>query len=476
MTQLTFYIHTFGCQMNVNDSDWLERVLLARGFCPAEKGQEAQANVIILNTCSVRDKPEQKVYSFLGRIRRQTRGKADPLICIGGCVAQQIGRGFFSRFKQVRLVFGTDGLIDAPDAIAELLAKPNKRMCLVDFAKSFPERDACWQDKAVPAAAYVNIMQGCNNFCAYCIVPFTRGRQKSRTREAVLTECKTLLDQGAKDITLLGQNVNSFGLDKYGDGTSFSQLLRDVAALDGLQRLHMVTPHPKDIADEVIQAFADLPVLCPRLHLPLQSGSDRILHRMGRRYDAARYMNIVERLKQARPDILISSDIIVGFPGETEEDFADTMKIMAEVPFVQSFSFIYSDRPGTKASVMPDKLTREEATERLTRLQALQTAQTEAQMLSYMDTTAEVLFDEAVVSGANVEGSTAGEVADSIIVTRPDAVATHWQGRDQYGWPVSVHLEKPAALYGSILPVKITKARMHSLEGVLVDTVGGTCR
>ena len=324
MAQGTFHIITFGCQMNVNDSFWLARSLQRRGFVesPLEK-----AEVVILNTCSVRDKPEQKVYAALGRIKYETRRVPGSFAVVAGCVAQQIGAGFFERFPQVRLVVGGDGLAMAPDAIERLHGDPSLRLNLTDFSEIYPERDPALPAQGegeIPPVAFVNIMQGCDNFCTYCIVPFTRGRQKSRDAGAILDECRALIDNGAKEITLLGQNVNSYGLDKHASGdTSFARLLRKVSELPGLARLRFVTPHPKDLSPEVIAMFGEVPNLCPRLHLPLQAGSDRVLARMNRKYDMARYMTLVEGLRAARPDIALSTDLIVGFPGETEEQFQE---------------------------------------------------------------------------------------------------------------------------------------------------------
>ena len=262
-------------------------------------------------------------------------------------------------------------------------------------------------------------MQGCDNFCAYCIVPFTRGRQKSRGSAAIIDECKALLDNGAREITLLGQNVNAFGQDKSGDGTSFAALLRKVAALPGLERLRYVTPHPKDMGPEDIDAFTELPQLCPRLHLPMQAGSDAVLARMKRRYDSAAFLDLVERLRKARPDLALSTDLIVGFPGESEQDFQDTLRMMRASNFMSSFSFCYSDRPGTRASLFLDKIPAEVAQDRLLRLQALQ--------------------DEL---GANWLRHRVGDET-TLLIENPSPKESQgpepsWQGRDPYGAPVHV--------------------------------------
>uniref|UniRef100_B8DRJ2 tRNA-2-methylthio-N(6)-dimethylallyladenosine synthase n=1 Tax=Nitratidesulfovibrio vulgaris (strain DSM 19637 / Miyazaki F) TaxID=883 RepID=B8DRJ2_NITV9 len=476
MSDRTFHILTFGCQMNVNDSDWLARALVARGFTEAPLGK---ARVNIVNTCSVRDKPEQKVYSVLGRIRQATRKLPDAFAVVGGCVAQQIGSGFFTRFPQVRLVFGGDGSSMAPQAIERLCAEPGLRLSLLDFSEEYPERDAQLDAGPVPPSAFVNIMQGCDNFCAYCIVPYTRGRQKSRAADAVVRECAELVERGAKEITLLGQNVNSYGQDAEaarqatvaGDGNAvtFAELLHRVAALPGLARLRFVTPHPKDIAPEVIDAFGTLDNLCPRLHLPMQSGSDRILKAMGRKYDMARYMDIVHRLKAARPDIQLSTDIIVGFPGETEQDFEDTLSAMRAVGFAASFSFCYSDRPGTRAEMLPGKLDAAEKAARLARLQEWQNDYTEQCLRNMVGLHTMVLLDGMSRKPGMATPESHEGVHDGATGT-PGGES--WQGRDPYGQAVNVVMPPrteggPEGWLGRIVPVTIVEAKKHSLRGVL---------
>ena len=508
-----FHIQTFGCQMNASDSDWLSRSLKSRGFM---EGPFEEAGLHILNTCSVRDKPEQKVYSELGRIARfcKVNKRKGVTVCVGGCVAQQVGPALVRRFPQVRLLFGTDGIARAPEAICRLTEEPGLRLQLLDFADNYEERideridgpsqgiSGPLRDEGTPPAVFVNIMQGCDNFCTYCIVPYVRGRQKSRRAEAVLRECRALLDSGAREITLLGQNVNSYGQDKHADGSSFADLLYKVSALPGLERLRFVTPHPKDIAPEVIEAFAEIKSLCPRLHLPLQSGSDRILHAMNRRYDTAKYLDIVERLKKARPDIILSTDIIVGFPGETEEDFQDTMRIMREAGFATSFSFVYSDRPHAKATLLSGKVPRAVALERLSRLQDWQN-QTSDRVLEGMVKKESVVLLESksrwnVVldedydasnqsnSSARSSGGSTGPRSDdgtdeagntSPAVGKPASrrnslLYGSWQGKTPEGFIVNVNLPSEPDITtltrgweGAMLPVRIEAAARHSLKG-----------
>ena len=508
----SFHIQTFGCQMNANDSDWLARSLKARGF--AESGF-AEADIYIINTCSVRDKPEQKVYSELGRIARHCKvhKRRNVTVCVGGCVAQQVGPPLIRRFPQVRLLFGADGIAHAPEAISRLMEEPGLRLSLLDFVDHYEERSPVWTglstppateetpgaapgaelvsetapgstpgpepvsgtDRA-PASAFVTIMQGCDNFCAYCIVPFVRGRQKSRRPEAVLDECRALLAAGAREITLLGQNVNSYGLDGAGGNRAggpegeggFADLLYAAAKLPGLERLRFVTPHPKDIAPRVIEAFADLPALCPRLHLPLQSGSDRILKAMNRRYDTARYLDIVRRLKEARPDIVLTTDVIVGFPGESEADFQATMDVMREVGFASSFSFVYSDRPGAKAVLLPGKVERAVALERLSRLQEWQNQASVKVLEGMAGKTAEVLIEGRSRWDSLLDEASGPEAFRVGVAPCADEQDEAWQGKTPQGFIVNVPLaSRPggAGWEGAMIPVFIEAAARHSLKG-----------
>ncbi|WP_446425298.1 tRNA (N6-isopentenyl adenosine(37)-C2)-methylthiotransferase MiaB [Mailhella sp.] len=441
-----YHCITFGCQMNVNDSHWVARALERRGF--VEKPLE-EADVVFLNTCSVREKPEQKVHSALGRVHQ-----ANPRAVVGvaGCVAQQLGMELMRRHPQVRLLAGTDGIAPAPDAFVRLLAEPKLRLTYLDFTESFPDRDPYLLDgegrpaqgEAAPVA-YVNIMQGCDNFCAYCIVPYTRGPRKSRSTQSVLDECRDWVARGAGDITLLGQNVNVFGKDRYGDGTSFPELLRKVAAIPGLRRLRFVSAHPRDFSSETIEMFAVLPQLMPRLHLPLQSGSDSMLRKMGRGYDMERFLGVVEGLRKARPDFALSTDLIVGFPSETEEEFEDTLKAIDSCGFMSSFSFCYSDRPGTRASAMPFKIPHEVQLQRLERLQTLQNERAEAWLRTRVGLRTDVLL----------EGPSHKQEGQNL-----------WQGRDPWGDSVNVLMPEGQGRAGQFVDVKIEKAKKHSLMAV----------
>ncbi|WP_319543841.1 tRNA (N6-isopentenyl adenosine(37)-C2)-methylthiotransferase MiaB [uncultured Pseudodesulfovibrio sp.] len=442
---MKFHITTFGCQMNVHDSQWLSRALESRGWVEAD---ESEAQVFILNTCSVRDKPEQKVYSELGRVAAHMKRDGNVFAAVGGCVAQQIGKGFFDRFPFVKLVFGSDGIAGAPNALERIAAGKEDRLALLDFVSIYEEREQP-EEKSITIPetrqAFVNIMQGCDNFCSYCIVPYTRGRQKSRHPEAIIDECRLLVESGIREISLLGQNVNSFGLDKGCAGVSFAELLTKVAAIEGLDRLRFTTSHPKDIAPEVIAAFGELENLCPSLHLPMQAGSDRVLKAMRRKYDIARYLSIVEGLKNVRPDIALTTDIIVGFPGETEEDFQETLNMVERVGFESSFSFKYSDRPGVAAVNMEPKVSPEEASERLMRLQTLQNNITRKCLKNLV----------GIETDAFIEG----------LSRKQDGPQTAWKGRDPAGRIVNVDMDRDSGLVGMMVPVKIVEAKKHSLNG-----------
>ncbi|MBD5627415.1 MAG: tRNA (N6-isopentenyl adenosine(37)-C2)-methylthiotransferase MiaB [Desulfovibrio sp.] len=461
MQPRSYHILTFGCQMNVHDSGWLAAALEARGFAQAAL---EDAEVVVINTCSVREKPEQKVMSALGRVRQATGGDGRVLVAVAGCVAQQLGAELFDRSPQVRLVAGSDGIAQAPEAIQRLLAEPAARLTLCAFTEAFPEKEAAPRHAAGPSAL-VTIMQGCDNFCAYCIVPFTRGRQKSRKAGAILEECRQRIAEGAVEITLLGQNVNAYGQDKTGDGTSFPRLLEQVAALPGLARLRYVTPHPKDMGPEDVAAFGSLPALCPRLHLPLQAGSDAVLKRMRRRYDSAGFLRLVEGLRSARPDIALSTDLIVGFPGETESDFQATLDMMEACGFMSSFSFCYSDRPGAAAARFPDKVAPEVQHERLLRLQALQDRLGQRWLHGRVGQATTLLIE-----GKSPRQEPAPTTQADAPGTSPAAPLEDWQGRDPYGVPVHVPLPKGIDHTGRLIPVDIVAAKRHSLVGRLAPS------
>lgn len=440
----SFHIITFGCQMNVRDSQWLGARLRSRGFAEAPV---ANAEVIILNTCSVREKPERKVRSALKRVWEETGRDPLRLVAVAGCVAQQLGAALHEASPQTRLIAGADGINQLPAAIEELLPEPEKRLAILDFSAAYAERPL---DASSGPCAYVNIMRGCDNFCSYCIVPFTRGRQKSRAAEAILAECRTRLAEGALELTLLGQNVNAWGKDLGAGKAAFYELLSQTASLPRLERLRYVAAHPRDMDDAAVGAFAEFPALCPALHLPLQSGSGSMLMAMRRRHTPQDYLRLVEKLRAARPDIALSADIIVGFPGEREADFQDTLSLMREVRFVSSFSFRYSDRPGTRAALMPDKVAEDVKQDRLERLQALQEELSSAWLASRVGKTVSVLLERP---GARQTGENS------------------WQGRDAHGATVNIPIAESISPAGALVEARITASKHHSLAGELTRLI-----
>lgn len=495
----SFHCITFGCQMNVNDSAWIARSLVNMGW---QETDMEHADFVFLNTCSVREKPQHKVLSTLGMIR-----DINPQASVGvaGCVAQQMGEKLWEKNAHVRLVLGSDGIIHAPEAFLRIAKHKRLRLSYLDFTETFPDRKSVLlpfkevdylptgtssqkkSQKSNDTRAFINIMQGCDNFCAYCIVPYTRGPRKSRPVNSILDECKEWLDRGISDITLLGQNVNVFGNDKGKEQEcSFHELLYKVANLDGIKRLHMVTPHPRDFSDATIKAYQDLPQLAPRLHLPIQAGSDTVLKAMGRGYTNSDFLKLVEKLKIARPELALSSDIIVGFPGETEEDFQETLRIVKEVNFIASFSFAYSDRPGTRASKMENKIPTKIQSERLNRLMEQQSAQEEAWLKSLEGKETDVLLESHsskpqyshitqspkdkpaslikeenanLNNISNIQGS-----SENCETKNYEGDYTSWQGHDSWGNTVNVLI--PNALghkAGDIVTTSIVRAKKHSL-------------
>ena len=362
------HIKTFGCQMNEYDSAKMADVLgAANGFELTD--DPAQADVLLLNTCSIREKAQEKVFSQLGLWRPLKQANPGVIIGVGGCVASQEGAGITARAPFVDLVFGPQTLHRLPDMIKELRRSGQS---VVDV--SFPEVekfDRMPEPKADGATAFVSIIEGCSKYCTFCVVPYTRGEEVSRRFEQVMTEVRALAAQGVKEINLLGQTVNAYaGEMDDGSECDLATLIRHVAEVEGVERIRFTTSHPVEFSDALIEAYRDLPKLANFLHLPVQSGSDRVLAAMGRRHTVMEYKQKIRKLREVRPDICISSDFIVGFPGETDKDFQDTMNLIAHVGFDQSFSFIYSRRPGTPAASLLDDLSYDDKLKRLDILQS----------------------------------------------------------------------------------------------------------
>ncbi len=360
------YIETFGCQMNAVDSARMLSLLSTVDYRPARSPSEA--DLVLLNTCSIRDKAEQKIYSELGRLRRWKSGRSGRLLAVGGCLAQQEGDAIRNRAPYVDIVFGTHNIARLPELVRS--AEGRKSSVAVDLSGDTAHWDTLPYLADGASSAMVTVMQGCDNFCAYCVVPYVRGPEISRPAADILADARALADRGVRELVLLGQNVNSYG-KKEGE-IAFPELLRRVARVPGIARIRFITSHPRDLDVRTIGLFAEIEALCPHVHLPVQSGSDRILAAMGRGYTREEYLGKVSALRDARPGIAFSSDFIVGFPGETEDDFRETLAVMEEVRYDSCFSFRFSSRPGTKAAAMEGAVAPEVSSERLRRLQDLQ--------------------------------------------------------------------------------------------------------
>jgi tRNA-2-methylthio-N6-dimethylallyladenosine synthase len=433
------YIRTFGCQMNEYDSAKMADVLAAaEGF--EKTADPAQADLILFNTCSVREKAQEKVFADLGRVK-PLKAREGVLIGVAGCVASQEGEEIVKRAPFVDLVFGPQTLHRLP---AMLAARRETGRPQVDI--SFPEIekfDHLPPARVEAASAFVSIMEGCSKYCSFCVVPYTRGEEVSRPMEDVLAEVAHLAAQGVKEVTLLGQNVNAYvGELEDGERADFALLLGRVAKIDGIERMRYTTSHPLEFTQRLIDAYARIPKLVSQLHLPVQSGSDRILAAMKRNYTAMEYRSIIRRLRSTRPDISISTDFIVGFPGETDADFEQTMKLIEDVRFDGSFSFIYSPRPGTPAANLTDETPHAVKLERLRRLQARIQELAEEYSRAMVGTRQRVL----------VEGQARKDARELAARTQNNRV---------------VNFAGPARLVGSYVDVEITLAYPHSLRGRL---------
>ncbi len=433
------YIETFGCQMNVSDSDKIVALLQGAGYTPTT--DSSCADLILLNTCSVRAKAEQKVYQHLGHYKGLKSGGRRVIIGVGGCVAQQEGERLLEKVPHLDLVFGTHNLHRLPDLVRA--AEAGGRVVETEFMENEARRDLFpIDDSPAGVTRFVTIMQGCDNFCSYCVVPYVRGREISRRAADVVAEITALAAKGVREVTLLGQNVNSYGLKDPGE-QDFAALLRQLAAIDGLERIRFTTSHPKDISAPLIACFAELPKLCSHIHLPAQAGSDTVLAAMNRGYNRSQYLATVAALKAVRPDLRVTGDMIVGFPGETEDDFLQTLSLMEEVRYADLFSFVYSPRPETRAAGLPDPVPRAEKQERLSRLQLLQRAHTLEGNQSYVGSVQEVLVEGTSKRGDQLCGRTSGNRV--------------------------VNFAGDAALTGRLVEVRIVKAYQNSLLGELRD-------
>ena len=364
------FLQTFGCQMNQYDSERIARVMGRMGYAVTDRVENA--DLILLNTCSVRDKAEQKVYSALGRLKEIKEQRAGVIIGVGGCVAQQEGEALLKRVPHLDLVFGTHNIHKLPEIVEQVQTLESRPVETAFYRDPSYMEDPEDEVQVRGARAFVTIMQGCNKVCSFCIVPHVRGREVSRPSEKILREVEALADRGVVEVMLLGQNVNSYGKMTPGE-LSFAELLGRVNAIDGIERIRFTTSHPQDLSPELIEVFAELDKLCQHLHLPVQSGSDGVLARMRRGYTRAEYLDRIERLRARRPEVALSTDIIVGFPGETDDEFNATLELLEQVGYDEIYSFTYSPRPQTvSAKLYDDDVPDDTKRDRLSRVQGLQ--------------------------------------------------------------------------------------------------------
>ncbi len=432
----TYFVETYGCQMNVRDSQTLAGMLEAMGYSRAEKREDADA--VIFNTCCVREGAEERLLGNLGKLKSIKQKKSDMLIMICGCMMQEKGgkEKIKQHFRFVDAVFGTHNTHELPKLMFDALTARRASFSVWEKEGDIVEDMPVLREKT--ASAWVNIMYGCNNFCSYCIVPYVRGRERSRRSADIISEVRSLASNGIKEITLLGQNVNSYG--KGTDEISFPALLRELQKTDGIERIRFMTSHPKDLSDELIDAMGECDKVCKYIHLPVQSGSDRVLKLMNRHYTRDDYMLLVDKLRAKMPDIAISTDIIVGFPTETEEDFLDTLDLYERVCFNSAFTFIYSPRIGTPAAKMEGQVGSDATRSRMARLIALSEKCSEEQNKKYIGKTLPVLVEGASRKGGN-----------------------EFCGKTDTGRMVTFSAEKD--MTGEIINVKITDAKLNTLCG-----------
>jgi len=441
------FIKTYGCQMNVYDSARMADVLAPLGYGPTD--DPADADMILLNTCHIREKASEKVFSELGRLRRmrearEAAGQGRTLLGVAGCVAQAEGEALLERAPFVDLVLGPQAYHRLPEMVARLSRAGGSQAQLDTDFPAEPKFDHLPPTGARGPAAFLSVQEGCDKFCTFCVVPYTRGAEYSRPVAAILDEARALVASGTVEITLLGQNVNAYhGEGPDGRTWSLGRLIRALAEIDGLDRIRYTTSHPRDVDDDLISAHAAVPALMPFLHLPVQSGSDRILKAMNRGHDGASYRRIVERLRAARPDLALSSDFIVGFPGESERDFQDTLDLVEEVGFIQAYSFKYSARPGTPAAGLPGQVPEPVKAERLGRLQSL-------------------LDGQQIAFNRRCEG-----LEMDVLLDRDGRRPGQLVGRSPFMQPV--HVSAPADLKGSVRRVAIEQGQPNSLSGRVLD-------
>ena len=430
------FIKTYGCQMNVYDTEKMVNLLCGVNY--QITSDIKQADLILLNTCSIREKPEHKIYSILGRLKKLKDKNPDLILGVGGCVAQQEGEKLFEKSPCLDLVFGTHSINKLPNLLKEIEEKKAK-VCEINMSENGYLDEGVSGYSSQKVSSYVSIIRGCNNFCSFCIVPYVRGRERSRPKEEILEEVKHLSQSGVKEVVLLGQNVNSYGND-LGVTGGFPRLLASINDIKGVERIRFITSHPKDLSDDLIRCFKELDKVCKHIHLPVQSGSNKILKLMNRRYTRDNYLGKVDKLRGVCPAIGITSDVIVGFPQETQRDFEDTLGLMKEVKFDDLFSFQYSDRPMTSATSFKEKIPSDTKRERLKILQ-------ETQNKYNLEKNKAVLhkIEEVLVEGVSKK--------DSHCMT------------GKTGSNKTVNFAGGDNLRGMLVSVKISGVHLHSLKG-----------
>lgn len=469
-TPRTYMVRTLGCQMNVHDSERMKGLLIEAGYVEADTVgsgglmDEAQgADVVVINTCAVRENASDRLYGNLGQLASLKKQRPGMQIAVGGCLAQQDRDGIVERAPYVDVVFGTHNIDVLPVLLQRAQHNGQAQVEIEEALKTFPSTLPTARDSAY--SAWVSISVGCNNTCTFCIVPSLRGKERDRSPEEVLAEVEAVVQQGAVEVTLLGQNVNSYGVG-FGDRGAFAKLLRACGQIEGLERIRFTSPHPAAFTDDVIDAMAETPTVMPSLHMPLQSGSDAVLRAMRRSYRSKRFLGILDKVRQRIPDAAITTDIIVGFPGETEEDFQATLDVVEQSRFASAFTFQYSPRPGTPAASMPDQVPADVVAERYQRLVALQQRISEQENAKQVGTTVEVMLQDSLGRKDDQTNRVSGRARDSRLVHigLPEHVAS---------LPAS---EKPRP--GDMVTVNVTASSTHHLIADVADltwrkTAGG---
>ena len=434
----TFHITTFGCQMNEHDSEIMAGMLMDMGFTPVKERKDS--DIAIINTCSIRDNADKRFFGTLGQLKRRKKENPDFIVCVCGCMMQQqhVIDAIKQKYPWVDIIFGTHNIHQLPELVEGAMKGRKKQISVWpdggDMVEGLPS------ERMFKSKALVNIMSGCNNFCTYCIVPYTRGRERSRRAEDILNEIRDLVNDGVKEVMLLGQNVNSY---KSCDGDDFTDLLYKIHEIEGLERIRFMTSHPKDMSDKLIKAFGELDKLCKYVHLPVQAGSSRVLKRMNRVYTRESYLELVRKLRETVPDITISTDIIVGFPGETEEDFQETLSLVKEVRYDSAFTFLYSVRKGTPAEKFEDQIPEDVKHERFERL---------------VDVINEISAEKNVLYNGRIE---------KVLVEGPSKKNSKtYTGRTD-GFKL-VNFEGTPDMVDQIVDVEIIEGKTFSLEGKVI--------